>query len=548
MNKSASTVRNPVIIKQSMNIGSGNAETDDEYLFDCFVDYGPVQQFLNVRSAAMVLSGRTGAGKTALIRHVEHITENSVELDPSEMSMNYVSNSDALRFLQAIGADLELLFQVLWKHVICIEFIRLRWHVDNEDKSRGVFQRISERFNRDARKDRALKYLREWEGKFWITMDQNVKELTESVERKILHEFSGEYAKFKAGGQYEKRLSQGQKSELVARSRKIINSDQLQELSGIIDILSTEDSADRMKSFYILIDKLDEHWVDESIRFRLIRSLLESLRSFRKISNLKILVALRADIRERVLQETNNVTFQREKFDDYAIDLKWNKNELRSLIDKRLNLLFKRQYTNGSILFSDIFPSRIGIVDTFEWMVNRTLMRPRDIIAFVNECISSAAGGSLISVTNVRDAAITYSGKRRDALLQEWFSSFPTLKHILLMFVDRDKSLPDLEAILNSGKVDELALTICSQDQVGYDPMHELCSSYVNNKGTRAESVLLEAAAIAYRVGAVGLKLNTSEPFSYSHVNEALLSPGMMTMSSKVKMHAMLHGAFRINE
>jgi hypothetical protein len=51
-----------------------------------------------------------------------------------------------------------------------------------------------------------------------------------------------------------------------------------------------------MKQFHILIDKLDEHWVDVSIRFKLIRSLIESLKSFRRITNLKILVALRSDV------------------------------------------------------------------------------------------------------------------------------------------------------------------------------------------------------------------------------------------------------------
>src|SRR5260370_35073153 len=58
------------------------------------------------------------------------------------------------------------------------------------------------------------------------------------------------------------------------------------------------------KQIHILIDKLDEHWVDVSIRFKLIRSLIESLKSFRRISNLKILVALRSDVLERGVQET----------------------------------------------------------------------------------------------------------------------------------------------------------------------------------------------------------------------------------------------------
>lgn len=56
------------------------------------------------------------------------------------------------------------------------------------------------------------------------------------------------------------------------------------------------------KKFYILIDKLDERWVDASVRFRLIRSLLETLKTFRKIQNLKIIVSLRIDVLEKVLQ------------------------------------------------------------------------------------------------------------------------------------------------------------------------------------------------------------------------------------------------------
>ena len=79
-------------------------------------------------------------------------------------------------------------------------------------------------------------------------------------------------------------------------------------------MLSVSDG-DQMKEFYILVDRLDERWVDDSIRFRMIKALMETLKSFRKIRNLKILVALRQDVLERVVQETNDISFQREKFE-----------------------------------------------------------------------------------------------------------------------------------------------------------------------------------------------------------------------------------------
>jgi hypothetical protein len=255
-------------LRRGAGIGSGNAESDDEYLFECFVDYPAVDRAANFDSPGMLVTGRTGAGKTAILRKLERLSDRSVSLDPFDMAMSYVANSDALRFLQTIGADLDLFFQVLWKHVLCIEFIRLKFSVDSKERSRNVFDRIAEHFLRDARKTKAVSYLREWEGKFWITMDQNIKELTEKFEGKIQAEVGAELAKFKLGGQYERRMSAEKKSEIAVRIRKIVSQEQLTELHGIIEMLSTFEISDQMRGYYILIDRLDERWVDDVVRFR----------------------------------------------------------------------------------------------------------------------------------------------------------------------------------------------------------------------------------------------------------------------------------------
>ena len=275
-----------------MTIGNPAAETDDEFLFNCFVD-SSVENCLKVDAPGMIVAGRTGAGKTAILMHVEREAENAITIDPIDMSMSYVSNSDELNFLHAIGADLDLLFQVLWRHVLCIEFIRKRWSVEDEVKSKMIFTRLYEKFFLRARDRKAIEYLRAWEEKFWITMDQNIKEMTEKIESKISAEMGAEVHKFKTRGQYEKQLGVEKKSELVARSKKIINSEQLAELTRVIEVLAEQAQEDRMNTYYILIDKLDEKWVDDGIRFRLIRALIESLKVFRRITNLKILVALR---------------------------------------------------------------------------------------------------------------------------------------------------------------------------------------------------------------------------------------------------------------
>lgn len=537
---------NPVVMRRGVGIGSGNAESDDDFLFDCFVDYSAVDQAIRLTSPGMILAGRTGAGKTAILRFVENKTTHAVAVDPFEMAMSYVANSDTLRFLTAIGADLDLLFQVLWKHVLCIEFIRIKFSIENVDKSQSIFSRILERFKKEDRRAKAIAYLDAWQGKFWITMDQNIKEITEIVEDKLHSEFGAELQKFKAGGQYDKRLSQEKKSEIIARFRKVISESQLVELHSVIDMLSNFES-DYMRSHFILIDRLDERWVDDSVRFRLIKALIETLRSFRKIRDLKILVSLRTDVLERVVQETADISFQREKFEDYKIDLRWTKADLKLLVEKRINALYKRQYTSSDVKFVDIFPLKTSQKDTFDWMLERTLMRPRDIIAFVNECIDAADGKGEISLTAMRQAEMEFSRKRRDALLQEWRSAFPTLEKLLSYLVRGGRWTCNLSELCNGNdSFDEFCLVICADGKIDHDPLYPICQARIDGKGVNDFKVAQEAAAILYRTGAVGVKINPEDRFQYAHLDQPLISPDVLTPESKLRLHPMLWGAYNI--
>lgn len=544
-----SKATNPIILRRGVGVGSGNAESDDDFLFECFVDYPAVQSAISLSSPGMILAGRTGSGKTAIIRKIENTSDYNVVVDPSDMAMSYVANSDSLRFLYAIGADLDLMFQVLWKHVLCIEFIRLKFSVDNSERSNSLFSRISETFRKDDRKLKSIAYLKQWEGKFWITMDQNIKELTEGFEKKIHTEIGADLEKFKAGGQYEKRLSVEKKSEIVSRIRKIISQEQLSELHGVIDILSKFENSDHMKGYYILIDRLDERWVDDSIRFRLIKGLIESLRSFRKITNLKIIAALRADVLERVVQETEDISFQREKFEDYKIELRWSRDDLRSLIDKRLQSLFKKKYTAGCVGFQDVFPPKVGNKDSFDWLLERTLMRPRDIIAFVNECIDASDGQATITVNAIRKAEVEYARKRRDNVLQEWRSAYPTLDKLLAVFIKAGKQSCELKDLINGDQynpIEDFCLSVYSSKQIGHDPLFRLCQEMIDGKSVNALKLAQESVSVLYRTGVIGVKLNSQDRLNYSHLDQPLISPDILTDETRIRLHPMLWAAYNL--
>jgi hypothetical protein len=58
---------NPVILQPGMIIGANAAEMDDEFLLKCFVHYPPVDLCMSISSRGMVVDGRTGSGKTAIL-------------------------------------------------------------------------------------------------------------------------------------------------------------------------------------------------------------------------------------------------------------------------------------------------------------------------------------------------------------------------------------------------------------------------------------------------------------------------------------------------
>jgi len=250
---------------------------------------------------------------------------------------------------------------------------------------------------------------------------------------------------------------------------------------------------------------------------------------------------------ERVVQETADISFQREKFEDLTLRLFWSKADLKLLVERRVRALFRRQYTGAPVSFSDVFPNSMGGGrPTFDWMLERTLMRPRDIIAFVNEAMDAADGQPTITATVLRKAEVEFARKRKDALLQEWKSSYPTLDKLLDLIVAKGR--PSVDVLELFDKVDDLCLAICSSPKVGFDPLHDACQAYIDDRKRIPLEVLGHLTAALYRVGAVGVKLGPQDRFNYSHADQPLISSHLVSIDTKIRLHHMLHAAFNLQE
>lgn len=95
-------------------------------------------------------------------------------------------------------------------------------------------------------------------------------------------------------------------------------------------------------------------------------------------------------------------------------------------------------------------------------------------------------------------------------------------------------------------QLDELALSICAQAQIDFDPLFGATTTYVEGDGRGQLEFIKVIAGILYRVGAVGVKLRNGENYLYAHLDQPILPPSLMSMELRIRIHPMLHGSFRL--
>lgn len=237
-------------------------------------------------------------------------------------------------------------------------------------------------------------------------------------------------------------------------AKEIIKSSQVTELVYREDIKDLRDALENYlsikKEIWILVDNLDKGWpvhgaTDEDIM--VIKTLLSATRKMqkefekRKIE-LKSLVFIRNDIYEHLIQTTSD----REK--DTTISLDWDDIELfQEMISARIKQSVK---IDGS--FQDIwrtyFAPLISGEDSFSYMVERTLMRPRDVLKFVIFALEVSINRNHDKVTeeDTIQAEKQYSDDMLQNLIYEIKDIYPHYPNLIYEFLGCSEKL-DISSI-----------------------------------------------------------------------------------------------------
>jgi hypothetical protein len=363
--------------RKHASIGAAAAEEDTKFLVECFVDNGDLEPLADCSDRRRIVLGRTGAGKSALLRRLID-EKNAIVINPETLSFNYLTNSTILQFFLEAGVKLDLFFKLLWRHVFTVELLKSRYELKTQNDTQTFLEKMKTWFIRDRHKERAVNYLLQWGDQFWEDTEYRIKEITQRIEEDLKASIAGKIsvAELQAGA--AAKLSQEEKLEIVQRGKRVINTIQMRELTDVLKFLNEDVFSDEKQHFYICIDRLDENWVDESFRYMLIRSLIETIRDFLQVHNIKIIAALRTDLIERVFRFTRDSGFQEEKYRSLYLPLRWKKSQLLNMLDKRVNYLVRQTYTTRTVGYADILPPKIEKgVSASDYLINRTLMRPR---------------------------------------------------------------------------------------------------------------------------------------------------------------------------
>lgn len=209
----------------------------------------------------------------------------------------------------------------------------------------------------------------------------------------------------------------------------------------------------------------------------------------------------------------------------------------------------RRQYSSDNVAFADVFKQRPNSKDSpWDYIFERTLRRPRDIINFINLSMHAAGGKSGVSKNAFLKGEANYSNLRHETLIHEWSGTFPGIG-ILLEQLRGLSAYRSANGIMHTKFIDELYDAFGQDTNLHTDEIWLRLASYVN------DSIQLEPVELVqmvlfrlHLIGAVGLKLREDRPWDWVFETNRPVSERQIDSSTKFQVHPMLFAAMSIKK
>jgi len=205
----------------------------------------------------------------------------------------------------------------------------------------------------------------------------------------------------------------------------------------------------RKDGVWLLFDNIDKGWPVNGatdIDILIVRSLLEATRKIqrqleRNNVDCHAVVFIRNDIYEHLVKATPD------KGKDTAVALEWTDSEsFRTLVRQRIIASTGHQQSFEQ-LWTMFFESHVGTEESFEYILDRTMMRPRALLALLRECVNVAVnrGHSRVTSDDILHAEKAYSEDQLQEVSAELRDVAPELPDVMYTFIGCDPTLSEAD-------------------------------------------------------------------------------------------------------
>ncbi|MDR5868112.1 P-loop ATPase, Sll1717 family [Halomonas koreensis] len=424
--------------------GDDSAEKD-ENLLSYFVDTDSYGRLF--RKSKFLVVGRKGSGKSALRKKLANSFDQQkdvhvVNITPSYSSIRNIVNEES--FSEGFGE--EIFFQHSWLRQIMLDSLSLLGH-----KAKGKYTANSMEFARGVS----------------VELNRTSKDLVENISDVLSR------VKLKAGKLGDLGL------QLEKELRAVAEVDALEHhLTSI---------AESGAEIVIMVDDLDLGWDNSEVSNNMLLGLLAASSYLMALSrNIHVFVYLREDVYSILMSKTQHSDKYRN-----VERIRWSKGSLINLMERRINFNIEQAGEEPSDRpFSKVFPETVGTHNTDNWLVERTLSRPRELIQMARFYTEGLQGDKPDSEV-LKACEPTYSSWKLDDLCTEYSNQYPNLSTIFSFW--KTKFFRN-KYHLKRDEVDEMLFQVFSEAEVN--------QSWFNDIADQAdfESFL----HILYEIGFIG--------------------------------------------
>ena len=376
-------------IQQVENFGAIDAE-NDKNLLENFYKAKVIDEL--VESQKSIVIGRKGTGKSAIYTYIcDEYKDEAVKLVFKDYPWQLHD-----RFKNELVSERER-YVNSWEFLLYIEI------------AKKIITNKNNIWSKVERKE--IKKLKKWLVRNWGSLDFNYKENLNPKGGKTIFNFAPQIMGNGLGSiAKEVATKDNVGSSLVEYNRK---------LDGIISKLLKSYN----KNIILAFDQLDLAYSHKDFKYieKLIGLLLTTYNFYQKYNNVKVIVFLRSDI-------FMNISFQdKNKIKDNLVEfLDWNAEDesglsLKNLISKRIKNTLELEDERFDVCWKTVFSTNKIGKNQFKWnyLIDRTFLRPRDIIKFMNLSLAQAnkrlannpEGENIINnedINNIKDKYSTY--------------------------------------------------------------------------------------------------------------------------------------------